>query len=145
MKNCPEGKIINPATGRCVDALGPIAKKLEREASGIEYSGACPEDLVFNPLTGRCIGYKREAKVYDSVCPEGYVINPETGRCVKAGGKLGQALSGTKAPKAVRAPSEYNKFVSRALVHIKEEHPTSTPQERIKMAAALWSQAKASA
>ena len=43
---CPEGKVRNPATGRCVNAqsLNPDARQRP-----------CPEGKIRNPATGRCI------------------------------------------------------------------------------------------
>ena len=40
--SCPEGKVINPATGRCVKETKPKPK-------------SCPEGKVINPATGRCV------------------------------------------------------------------------------------------
>lgn len=53
LKACPEGKEINPKTGRCV-------KK-------------CASNQERNKDTGKC----------EKKCPEGKEINPKTGRCVK--------------------------------------------------------------
>ena len=52
-KNCPEGKVRNPATGRCINikTLNAVRK---------------------NPING-----------FEKKCPEGKVINPKTGRCIK--------------------------------------------------------------
>ena len=33
LKQCPQGKIMNPATGRCVDKTGPIGKKLVKNVT----------------------------------------------------------------------------------------------------------------
>jgi len=61
-KDCPEGKVRNPTTGRCI-----TEKKIKD----------CPEGKVRSPTTGRCI---TEKKTKD--CPEGKVRNPITGRCI---------------------------------------------------------------
>ena len=58
-KDCPEGKEINPITGRCV-------KK-------------CKDGEKRDLKTGKCM--KIKLKIKD--CPEGKEINPITGRCVK--------------------------------------------------------------
>ena len=52
-KKCPEGKVRNPATGRCINikTLNAVRK---------------------NPING-----------FEKKCPEGKVINPKTGRCIK--------------------------------------------------------------
>jgi len=62
---CPEGKVRNPATGRCITKKAKGSKK------------PCPEGKVRNPLTGRCITKASSKKP----CPEGKVRNPLTGRC----------------------------------------------------------------
>jgi phage FluMu protein Com len=58
-KKCPEGKVINPKTGRCIkkenlvkmmDPAGHVAKE-------------CPEGKVRNPKTGRCIKKENLAKM----------------------------------------------------------------------------------
>lgn len=139
---CPPGKVINPKTGRCIKDTGALAKQLMRQDQEMRYNGVCPEGLEFNPLTGRCLGKKQSAS--STVCQDGFVINPSTGRCIKLSGKLGQSLTGQVKEK-VREASDYNKFVARALVHIKDDSPESTPQQRMKMAAELWRHAKATA
>ena len=53
LKACPEGKEINPKTGRCVKKCGSNQER--------------------NKDTGKC----------EKKCPEGKEINPKTGRCVK--------------------------------------------------------------
>ena len=58
IKTCPDGKILNPATNRCVKKDGPTAKKL----------------------------YK--SKSVEKTCGEGKILNPKTGRCIKADGAL---------------------------------------------------------
>ena len=61
-KDCPEGKVRNPKTGRCI-----IVKTIK----------PCPEGKVRNPKTGRCITVKTIKP-----CPEGKVRNEKTGRCI---------------------------------------------------------------
>jgi hypothetical protein len=53
-KKCPEGKILNPKTGRCIVNKAAVAAKSPKK---------CPEGKVLNPKTGRCILQKeRDAK-----------------------------------------------------------------------------------
>jgi hypothetical protein len=52
MKDCPEGKVRNPATGRCIKAKIPKAPAAPKELK------ECPEGKVRNPATGRCIKAK---------------------------------------------------------------------------------------
>jgi len=53
LKDCPEGKVRNPATGRCVNEKSskkPVKPKKE-----------CAEGKVRNPKTGRCVNEKSAA------------------------------------------------------------------------------------
>ncbi len=77
-RECPPGKILNPATGRCVDENG----KIGRQVRGLTPSPSPSES-------------PRE-------CPPGKILNPATGRCVDENGKIGRELRGL-APR--RAPS----------------------------------------
>ena len=71
-KSCPAGKVINLATGNCVNDT-TIQTTL----------AACPEGKYRNPLTGRCKSYAATASATLKPCAEGYERNPETGRCRK--------------------------------------------------------------
>jgi hypothetical protein len=76
--SCPENKIRNPVTGRCV------IKKVKKSKSA-KMRDPCPENKVRNPVTGRCVTQKikisKSAKMREP-CPENKVRNPKTGRCV---------------------------------------------------------------
>ena len=45
-KECQEGQMINPLTGRCIKIRVPVMK-------------ICPPGKMINPLTGRCINEER--------------------------------------------------------------------------------------
>ena len=45
-KKCPEGKILNPKTGRCIKVKSPRPP--------------CPPGKILNPKTGRCIKVKKQ-------------------------------------------------------------------------------------
>ena len=86
-KKCPEGKVINPLTNRCIK-IKTINKLPEKPLSKPDKK--CPEGKVINPLTNRCIKIKTINKLPekplskpDKKCPEGKVINPLTNRCIK--------------------------------------------------------------
>lgn len=67
IKECPDGKFLNPKTNRC----NKIKIKKIKE---------CPEGKFLNPKTNRCNLIKiKELKV----CPEGKILNPLTNRCNK--------------------------------------------------------------
>jgi ribA/ribD-fused uncharacterized protein len=69
LKDCPEGKVRNEKTGRCITLKNKktTPKKLKD----------CPEGKVRNEKTGRCITVKTVKP-----CPEGKVRNEKTGRCI---------------------------------------------------------------
>lgn len=69
--NCPPGKILNPATGRCVNINGKIGAAL------------------VDSLQRRRNSSPRRSP---SRCPPGKILNPATGRCVKRDGKIGKTL-----------------------------------------------------
>jgi len=68
-RSCPDGKVINPETGNCINAVV------------VQEPVACKEGYYRNPETGRC--KKNEEPVVEKVCEEGYELNPETNRCRK--------------------------------------------------------------
>ena len=66
-KKCPDDKIYNPETKRCVLKSGKIGKLL----------------LIKN---------KKDDKKDDKKCPDDKIYNPETKRCVLKSGKIGKLL-----------------------------------------------------
>ncbi len=68
-RSCPDGKIINPATGNCVNAT--VASALKE----------CPAGKYRSPITGRCRNLETSSE--PKPCAEGYERNPETNRCRK--------------------------------------------------------------
>ena len=79
IRQCPEGKIINPLTNRCIK-IKSINKLPNKNLSKPEKN--CPEGKIVNPLTNRCIKIKSINKL-EKICPEGKIVNPKTGRCIK--------------------------------------------------------------
>ena len=71
-KPCPEGKILNPKTNRCVDKSGNIGKQLLKETKQ-------------NPQNAN-----------QKQCPEGKILNPKTNRCVDKSGNIGKKLINKK-------------------------------------------------
>lgn len=71
-RTCPEGKVINPATGNCVKSTATSSSSL----------AACPDGKYRNPLTGRCKKIDSDS-TEPKPCAEGYERNPETNRCRK--------------------------------------------------------------
>ena len=50
-KKCPDGKVLNPKTGRCILIKNAINKNIAKPKSPKK----CPDGKVLNPKTGRCI------------------------------------------------------------------------------------------
>ena len=74
-KKCPEGKIINPATGRCVSKTGKIGRELLNSKKSAKKSKKSAKKS------------KKSVK-----CVKGKIINPKTNRCVSKTGKIGRSL-----------------------------------------------------
>ena len=57
IKSCPEGKVLNPKTGRCIkkENLEKLTKKTAPTEPVKPVIKECPEGKVLNPKTGRCI------------------------------------------------------------------------------------------
>ncbi len=90
-KECPEGKVLNPLTNRCIN-IKSINKLAKKTLSKMDKK--CPDGKMLNPKTGRCIkkenfdkllkaNMPKEAKKTPKKCPEGKMLNPKTGRCIK--------------------------------------------------------------
>jgi len=87
-KVCPEGKVINPKTGRCIKVQAEKTEKAKK---------VCPEGKVINPKTGRCIKAPidtKHAKLTKPTkpCPDDKILNPKTNRCVKRTSQLGKSI-----------------------------------------------------
>ena len=78
-KECPEGKILNPLTNKCIN-IKTINKVPKNTLSLPEKE--CPDGKILNPLTNRCIKIKNDPLVKKE-CPEGKILNPLTNRCIK--------------------------------------------------------------
>ena len=78
-KVCPEGKVLNPRTNRCI--LLKNVNKPYKPPKSPKQPKVCPEGKVLNPRTNRCIMIKHP-KPAIKVCPEGKILNPKTGRCI---------------------------------------------------------------
>ena len=86
IKVCPDGKEINPKTGRCIKSKTQKIAKIKKiiqppPKQEIKMNKTCPEGKELNVKTGRCNQIKTK-KV--KTCSEGKEINPITGRCVKS-------------------------------------------------------------
>jgi hypothetical protein len=66
-RSCPEGRVINPRTGNCINVVSTELPP-------------CPAGQFRNPETNRCRSYESIARIL-APCQEGYYRNPETNRC----------------------------------------------------------------
>jgi len=76
-KKCPDGKVLNPATGRCI---------LTKNAAKAGIDTTTVKDV-------------KKSKKSPKKCPDGKVLNPATGRCIltKNATKAGIAMKAAKA------------------------------------------------
>ena len=116
-KECPEGKVLNPLTNRCIN-IKTINKLAKNPLSKMDKK--CPEGKVLNPKTGRCIKKENFLKAAINInmpqgvkpepkkCPEGKVLNPKTGRCIKKENFLkAEAEAKAKAKAKVKTDTVY--------------------------------------
>jgi hypothetical protein len=101
---CGDGKILNPATLRCVDADGPTGLRITQQQPAAHAAAAsaplhkCPAGSIHNDATGRCVkvttplGQELLAALQKAKCGPDQIINPQTLRCVSRTGKIGQAI-----------------------------------------------------
>ena len=81
---CPDDKIKNPKTGRCVKKSGKIGKMLNKHSSRGHSSKAHAV-----PKKPKAFQKKQPSR---KICPAGKVLNPKSRRCVKKSGKIGKHL-----------------------------------------------------
>jgi hypothetical protein len=62
---CPEGKVLNRETGKCVKerVAKEGASRMSRVSASTREVKPCPEGKVRNPITGRCISDGKKARV----------------------------------------------------------------------------------
>jgi len=58
-KKCPEGKVLNPATGRCI-LIKNTKAAINKLPKSLKSPKKCPDGKVLNPATGRCILIKNK-------------------------------------------------------------------------------------
>lgn len=55
MTGCASDKVLNPATGRCVQRTGAVGRRLAGAGARGTGKNACSRGNVVNPRTGRCV------------------------------------------------------------------------------------------
>jgi hypothetical protein len=83
MVACPNDKIINPATGRCVSKTGAIGKALEKKEK---------KKSPTKKISTSSKKEKEKEKEKEETCPSDKIINPATGRCVSKTGLVGKSI-----------------------------------------------------
>ena len=71
-KKCPDGKVLNPATGRCI-LIKNAAKAAKAGITTKPDKDVKDKDVIKKPKT---------SKTSPKKCPDGKVLNPATGRCI---------------------------------------------------------------
>lgn len=86
-KICPEGKILNPKSQRCVSVSGKIGKKVI-----LEKKKQAQKKLAQEKLAKEKQAQKIELEAKKKNCPEDKIYNPKSKRCVKKNGVIGKRL-----------------------------------------------------
>uniref|UniRef100_A0A6C0LEB3 Uncharacterized protein n=1 Tax=viral metagenome TaxID=1070528 RepID=A0A6C0LEB3_9ZZZZ len=118
-KKCEDGKVLNPATGRCILLKNAIAKGIIKGKGNDVVKKSpkkCEDGKVLNPATGRCILLKNaivkgiiKGKGNDVVkkspkkCEDGKVLNPATGRCILLKNAIAKGIAKAKGDVAVKS------------------------------------------
>ena len=128
---CPEGKIRNPKTGRCIKARTKTQKNtLKNQAIKAPQDKPCPPGKERNPKTGRCRKIARKTAKVVKVqskpksppakdCGPGRVLNPKTRRCNKAKPiKVHRTMKPKKPAKKVKTKKQTKKKTSPKMMAI---------------------------
>jgi serine/threonine protein kinase len=87
VKDCPDGKILNPVSKRCVLLSGKIGKKIAQENKKLEQKKLAQEKLARKKEAERI-----ELEAKNKNCPQDKIYNPKSKRCVKKNGAIGKYL-----------------------------------------------------
>jgi hypothetical protein len=101
---CPTGKILNPATGKCVSRDGKIGMKLGKQRADVAAASPARTSPIKKSSPRRV--------VQDDPCPTGKIMNPATGKCVSRDGKIGKHLAAAASSGRVgkRSPKKQGEF-----------------------------------
>ena len=73
IKECPDDKILNPDTNRCVSKFGAVGKKILSQLQNVKNT-------------------KKVDEINIKECPPDKILNPETYRCVSKTGAIGKKI-----------------------------------------------------
>jgi hypothetical protein len=100
MKECVDGKIRNPSTGRCVNKDGVIGRSIRSRSTSRKSTS--------RKSTSRK-SRSRKSTSRKTECSTGKIRNPSTGRCVSEDGKIGKLIrrsrSGSRKSPSRKSPS----------------------------------------
>ena len=96
----PEGKILNPKSGRYVDINGKIGKEIVKSAKKQK-----------SPKEKPVVVPQKKEKIKT---PEGKILNPKSGRYVDINGKIGKEIA--KAAKKQASPEKELKAAKKKQV-----------------------------
>jgi hypothetical protein len=112
-RDCPKGKILNEATGKCVLKDGRIGKSILKgtytpKSESLFEEKKCRKSEILNPITNKCVSKdgavgrkitsgKMKLIKYDD-CPPGKISykNKSKTSCISVYGKLAQSLIKSK-------------------------------------------------
>jgi serine/threonine protein kinase len=92
-KKCPEDKILNPKTGRCISKTGVQGKKLLELIKIKKDKSKTPIKIkkTKKKLILKGDDIKVKSKTFKK-CPDDKILNPKTGRCISRTGVEGKKL-----------------------------------------------------
>jgi serine/threonine protein kinase len=92
-KVCPEHKILNPKTNRCVDKYGVLGKKLlKTQKLGVGVGLSKRASQKSRKMTSKKQPQPQPQPQPQKICLQHQILNPKTNRCVDKTGVLGKKL-----------------------------------------------------
>ena len=88
---CPDNKIVNPRTGRCIQPYGQTAKKLNLRIPS-EIRRRPSQMFPVNQERLHSSFIPRRIRPDGRPCPDNKIVNPHTGRCIKPNGPTAKRL-----------------------------------------------------
>ena len=142
LKPCPEGKIRNPATNRCVNKDSkvlakeptkqatppPVVEKKEKEQEKNTKTNLkpCPEGKVLNPATNRCVTQKNKIEKKSPSLDSSKKSSPKTMRKITI--KVPKTIAPKMVPKEEMPPAQ----VVEPAVGLDELPPALKPETTTK-------------
>jgi len=98
---CPDNKVCNPRTGRCVKTDGRIGREIQQQQPSPRRNPP-RQARPRQPSPRR--SPQRNNRCGDVVCPANKVCNPSSGRCVKTDGRIGRGIQQQPSPRRNPSP-----------------------------------------